>query len=146
MTPPTIGAAIRHHVATHPGERDMVQLRRGGKRRPKLDHAKIAQEVRPLWEAGTSKEALARKHECSATTIANALKQSYRDEGASMPSQSELRQRAIAEARRLHDAGTSQEEIARALRTCVITVRTYLRESFKAEGMQMPDLRRRRTH
>ena len=144
VSPPTIGAAIRHYLKTHPGERDMVELQRGGKRRPKFDLVKLGDEARPLWIDGWSKEKLADKFECSAPTIDKALRDKYKREGAIMPSQSELRQGKVAEARRLLDAGTSMEDIANSLVTSVNTVRTYLRESFAAEGKRMPDLRRRR--
>jgi len=61
-----------------------------------------------------------------------------------MPSRKELRQKKLAEARRLLDVGQQLEEIATAMKVSDVTARKYLRESFAAKGKPMPDLRSRR--
>jgi predicted transcriptional regulator len=144
VTPSTIGAAIRHYLKTHPGERDEVDLKHGGKRRPTFDLAKFAQEARDLWVEGWSKERLAKKYGCSAPTVSKAIAFAYAQGGLPMPTREEARRARTMEARRLHDEGNSLLKIARAMKTSDVTVRQYLRESFAAEGNQMPDLRRRK--
>ena len=65
VTPPTIGATIRKFLADHPGVEDDVHLPRGGKRPPKYDLSKFADEARGLWLDGWTKEKLADKYGCS---------------------------------------------------------------------------------
>lgn len=144
VTSPTIGAAIRHYLKTHPGERDGVVLQRGGKRRPKCDLAQFAQEARNLWIEGWSKERLATKYGYSATTVSKAIAFAYAQDGLPMPTREQVRRVKTAEARRLLDEGKSMLEIVKAMKTSDVTVRHYLRESFAAEGKPMPDLRRRK--
>ena len=42
----TVGMAIAHYIATHPGAKDAVKLGRGGKRKRKFNLAAIADEAR----------------------------------------------------------------------------------------------------
>jgi hypothetical protein len=143
VTPPTIGAAIRCYLKTHPGEKDEVCLQRGGKRRPKFDLGKMADEARQLWIEGVSKEKLAKKYGCSAPTVHKAIAFAYTQEGLPMPTREEARHGKVIEARRLLDEGQRLEAIAAAMKISDVTVRRYLHDSFAAEGKSMPDLRRR---
>lgn len=144
VTSPTIGAAIRWYLKTHPGERDEVVLQRGGKRRPKFDLSQFADEARQLWIDGWSKEKLARKYRCSPPTVGKAIAISYAQEGLPMPTREEARRDKVLEARRLFDKDKSLEAIATAMKVSDVTARQYLRDSFAAEGKSMPDLRRRK--
>lgn len=144
VTPPTIGAAIRFYLKAHPDERDEVCLKRGGKRRPKFDLAKIAHEARRLWINGDSKEKLAKQYSCSAPTVHKAIAFAYAQEGLPMPTREEARRGKVAEARRLLDEGQPLDVIAAEMKVSGTTARQYLRDSFAAEGKPMPDLRRRR--
>lgn len=143
VTPPTIGAAIRLYLATHPDEQD-IELQRGGKRKPKFDLAAIADEARQLWIDGDSKEKLAKKYGCSAPTVHKAIAFAYEREGLTMPTRAEARHAKIAEARRLLDADMQLDEIAAAMKVSDVTARGYLQESFATEGKTMPDLRQRK--
>lgn len=144
VTPPTIGAAIRHYLKTHPSEKDEVCLQRGGKRRPKFDLTKMADEARQLWIEGESKEKLAQKYGCSAPTVHKAIAFAYAQEGLPMPTREEAHHGKVVEARRLLDMGQRLEAIAAVMKVSDATVRRYLHESFAAEGKSMPDLRRRK--
>lgn len=144
VTSPTIGAAICCYLKTHPGQRDEVCLQRGGKRRPKFDLAKMANEARQLWIEGQSQEKLAKKYGCSAPTVHKAIAFAYAQEGLPMPTREEGRHGKVIEARRLLDEGQRLEAIAAILKVSDVTVRRYLHESFAAEGKSMPDLRRRK--
>ena len=143
VTPPTIGAAIRKYLATHPEAAD-IELQRGGKRRPKFDLTKFAAEARQLWIDGWSKEKLAKKYDCSAPTVGKAIALAYHMEGLTIPTREEARRDKATEARRLLDDGKSLDDIAAAMKVSDVTARDYLNESFAAEGKPMPDLRRRK--
>lgn len=143
VTPPTIGAAVQSYLAAHPDERD-IELERGGKRKPKFDLDKIADEARQLWIDGMSKEKLAKQYGCSAPTVGKAIALAYEREGLPMPTREEARRAKVAQARRLLDEGKSLEEIAAVMKVSDVTARGYLHDSFAAEGRPMPDLRRRK--
>jgi len=144
VSPPTIGAAIRHHLAAHPDGKDEVQLPRGGKRKPRIDVARFAAEALELRRAGMSKEKLAEKYGCSSPVINKALAFASQQAGQPMPTRAELHTAKAAEARRLLDADHSLPEIMQAMNVSDVTVRKYLKASFAAEGKPMPDLRARR--
>lgn len=141
VSPPTIGAAIRYYLATHPGARDEVVLPRGGKRRPKFNLAAFADECRALYEAGWPKEKLADKYGCSPPTIAKALDLAYKRTGSRLPTLAERRASAAAEARRHFEERPSLQYIADQMKVSDCTARKYLAASFRAEGARMPDLR-----
>ena len=141
VTGPTIGAAMKHYIETHPGARDEVHLRRGGRRKPKFNLAAFAEEARALYEAGWPKEKLATKFECSPPTIVKALDLAYQSKGSRLPSRADRRAAKAAEARRLFDERPSLVYIAAAMNVSDTTARKYLAESFRAEGEPMPDLR-----
>ncbi len=143
VTPPTIGAAVRAYLEAHPDESD-IQLQCGGKRKPKFDLATFADEARRLWIDGVSKEKLARQFGCSAPTVGKAIAFAYERDGLPMPTREAARQAKVVEARRLLDADKPLDEIATTMKVSDVTVRGYLRDSFRAEGKPMPDLRRRR--
>ena len=145
VTPPTIGAAIRQYLKSHPGERDEVQLKRGGKRPKKFDLSLFADEARRLWrDEGWSKEKLAKKYGCSTPTIDKAIAFAYAQEGLPVPTREEARRAKVSEACRLLDEDKPLEEVAAEMEVSDVTARQYLRESFAAEGKPMPDLRRRK--
>ncbi|MEX0585660.1 MAG: hypothetical protein WD176_03385, partial [Pirellulales bacterium] len=144
VTSPTIGAAIRHYLNTDPGERDAVILQRGGKRRPKFDLSKFAEEAQRLWIDGWSKEKLAKRYECSAPTVGKAIAYAYAQEGLPMPTRGEARRGKVLEARRLLDEGNALEAIVAKMKVSDVTARQLLRESFQSEGKPMPDMRRRK--
>jgi hypothetical protein len=141
VTPPTIGAAIRHYLKAHPGERDEVCLPRGGKRPPKFNLAAIGDEARQLWIDGWSKEKLAEKYGCSPPTVVKAIAFAYAQEGKPMPTREEVRRAKVTEARRSFDEGKTLESIVATMKVSVSTVRKLLQESFAADGKTMPDMR-----
>jgi hypothetical protein len=141
VTSTTIGATIRHYLNTHPGTKDEVKLRCGGRRKPKFDLSAFADEARALYEAGWPKEKLAKKYKCSPPVIVKALDFSYRKAGLRLPTRADRRATAAAEARRLFEVRPSREYIAAAMNVSDITARKYLAESFRAKGEPMPDLR-----
>ena len=140
----TIGNAIDHYLSQHPGEKDGVILRRGGKRKPKFDLASFGAETRQLWESGWSKEKLAEKFECSAPTITKALIWAYAVDGLEVPVRFTAHDALVADARRLLDEKCALNDIAKRMKKSTTTIRKYLKESFSVEGKAMPDLRRRR--
>lgn len=140
VTPPTIGAAVRLFLAGHPDETD-IELPRGGNRKPKIDLSLFADEARQLWIDGESKEKLAKRYGCSAPTVHKAIAWAYERDGLPMPTREAARLAKIAEARALLDAENSLEAIAAAMKISDVTARQYLRESFAAEGRELPDLR-----
>jgi hypothetical protein len=143
VSKPTIAAAVKHYLETHPGVKDEVRLGTGGSRR-RHDVEPIADEVRRLWWVEHwSKLMLARKFECSETTINRALKVAYGRTGEPVPSNDDRRQHQLREARRMLEAGYDLEGMADGLHVSGNQVRVLLKESFAAEGKSMPDLRRR---
>jgi len=144
VSKPTIGAAIKHYLATHPDAKDEVNLASGGARPIKFNIELFADEARQLWESGWSKSELAEKYGCSTPTIDKALALAYEQSGLPMPTRKDRQSMKNAEARQLLDAGRSLDEIAEALKVSDVTARKYLKASFAAEGKAMPDLRRRR--
>ena len=142
VTAPTIGAAIQYYLDTHPGTRDEVVLQRGGKRRPKFDLAKFADEARQLWLEDWSKERLAKKFGCSPPTVDKFIAFAYSQEGKPMPTKEEARRAKVVEARSLFDHGNTLESIAATMKVSESTARKLLHESFEAEGKTMPDMRR----
>ncbi|MFH1922068.1 MAG: recombinase zinc beta ribbon domain-containing protein, partial [Planctomycetota bacterium] len=138
---PTVQAAIRHYLATHPDASDDVDLPRGGQRPPKFDLAKFGHEARSLWEAGWSKLKLAEEFGCSSPTIDKALAWAYEQDGTPMPTRTDRKELRVARTRAMLDEGQSLVEVAETLRVSDVTVRKYLRASFAAEGKVMPDLR-----
>ena len=144
VTPPTCRAAVRHYLATHPGAKDEVKLRPGGKRPPKFDVKTFGREARALWEAGWSKLKLSNKFACSTPTIDKALAWAFRQDGLPVPARQAIKEAKVAAARAAFDSGQSLEELAKTLKVSDVTARKYLRESFVSEGRPMPDLRSRR--
>lgn len=144
VTPPTIKAAIKYFEATHPEEYDQVKLRAGGKRGPRIDVGRFAEEARQLWVGGWTKERLAKKYGCSTPVIDKALRFAYANIGLPMPTRKTKRNARVAEARRLLDGGASLDEIVAAMNVSDVTARDYLKSSFVAESKTMPDMRRRK--
>ncbi|MCH9033551.1 MAG: hypothetical protein IID42_03505 [Planctomycetes bacterium] len=144
VSKPTIGAAIKHYLATHPDAKDEVNLASGGARPIKFNIEKFADEARQLWENDWSKLKLAKKYGCSTPIIDKALVFAYEQARLPMPTRKDRQNSKSAEARQMLDAGNSLDEIAEALDVSDVTVRQYLKASFSAEGKSMPDLRSRR--
>jgi hypothetical protein len=141
---PTMMAACKHYLKTHPGAVDNVKLSAGGSRRKRIDVRPIADEVRRLWwDEGSSKLDLADKYHCPSTAIDRALTVAYAKTGEKVPTEEQRRQYRRGLARKLLLDGEYLEEIARTLHASEVTVRTLLKESFAADGKPMPDLRRR---
>lgn len=145
-TPPTIGAAIRQYLQSHPDAKDSVALQRGGKRPKNFDLSKFGAEARQLWLEGWSKEKLATMYSCSPPTIDKAIEWAYAQEGLPMPTRQARKNFKVAEARRLLDQRKALDEIATNMKVSDVTARNYLQESFRLEGKQMPDLRSNRHH
>jgi hypothetical protein len=153
-TDTTIRAAMKHYLDAHPDERDSVDLPHGRGESRTVDVEPHMAEVRRLFDDGYSKLALAKKFNWPTSAVDRALKLSYAKEGKRVPTKEERRQQQIDRARQLYkdqlkkgkvslaDKGkVSLADIARALHVSDITARDYLRESFKAQGEIMPDLR-----
>jgi hypothetical protein len=60
-----------------------------------------------------------------------------------MPSNQEFKEAKIAKARKLLDQGMPLGDIVRQMEASDVTVRGWLKESFRQEGKKMPDLRSR---
>ncbi len=144
VTPPTCRAAVMRYLTTHPGAKDEVRLRAGGKRPPKFDVSQFGREARALWEADWSKLKLASKFACSTPTIDKALAWAYQQDGLPVPTRQEIKGAKVAAARAALECGKPLDEIAKMLKNSDVTARKYLRESFDSEGKPMPDLRSRR--
>lgn len=144
VSAPTIGAAIRAYLATHPSERDNVQLKRGGKRRPKFDLSVFADEAKGLWLGGKSKQELAIKYGCSEPTVTKAIAFAYTRAGQVMPTSTELRLQKVTAVRELFNSDKTLKAIAKELGISSASAREFLRQSFEREGKPLPDLRRLR--
>jgi hypothetical protein len=143
VTPPTIRAAVHRYLEQHPEAVDQVKLQRGGNRPKKFDLAAIGDEARRLWNDGWSKERLAAKYGCSAPTVGKAIAHSYSRDGVPVPTSKERKDARIANARALFDQRISLAEIGRQMKVSDVTIRQWLRISFRKEGKQMRGLRRR---
>jgi DNA invertase Pin-like site-specific DNA recombinase len=146
VTPPTIRSAIDAYLADHPELKDEVDLPRGGKRPPRFNIEEFAGEARALWKSGWSKLRLAEKYGCSTPVIDKALKLAYEQDGMPMPKDRDRRKVRIASARKMLESGKPLEDIAGDLGVSDATARKYLKESFAAEGKEMPDLQRTGGH
>ena len=143
VSKPTIRAAIKQYLETHPDAKDEINLPSGGARPPKFHIEEFADEARQFWENGWSKLKLAEKYGCSTPIIDKALVFAYEQARLPMPTRKDCQNAKSAEARQLLDGGHSLAEIAEALKISDVTARQYLKASFAAEGKAMPDLRRR---
>ena len=141
VTRPTIRAAVKYYLETHPEATDNVVLKCGGTRPLKYEVEKFGHEAKLLWNAGWSKLKLAEKFGCSPPVIDKALKWSYAQEGLPLPSKQDRENQARVTARALHDEGCSLDEISRKMNVSDVTVRRLLKKSFEAEGKSMPDRR-----
>lgn len=140
---PTASDACKYYLKTHPESTDHARQPLGKKRPPKFDLSEFGNEARVLWVSGWSKLKLADKFGCSSPTIDKALNWSYEQDGLPVPSKADLEREKSIKMRALYDAGASLAEIASEMKISDVTVRKYLKMSFKAEGKSMPDLRKR---
>ena len=145
-TDTTIRAAMAYYLKTHPGERDNVDLPRGRGSRCSIDVGPHVMDVRRLWDEGDSKLGIGKILEWPESAVNRALRQSYAQEGKTMPTAKERRQQQIDRARQLFDGQqkegkVSLSEIALKLHVSDVTAREYLQKSFTSEGKALPDLR-----
>ncbi len=139
---PTIASAVKQHLQLHPDALD-IQLRSGGKRKPKIDLDGFADEALTLSNQGWSKLKLAQRFGCSTPVISKALQHASSKSGELVASRKAATDAMVAQCRDLHDKKVPLKDISKQLGLSTTTLRKYLIKSYASEGAIKPDLRRK---